>query len=204
MIRNRILSAALAGTLAAFTVGGAALAAPEGQRQRGSTEHQTEAAAVLGARIAPADAVTAAERIASGRAVKLSMEHENGARLYEVRVASGDQMVTVIIDPSTGAGRAIENQGFLSRLLDRADKDELQAMLQASTTLGQAIAAAEHAAGSGRAVEASWEDDGQAHGYEVEVAREGGSVTKLFVDAASGQARVVGQPALNGNRGQVR
>ncbi len=78
---------------------------------------------------------------------------------------------------------------MLDRVFDREDRAGIQALLKAPTTLGQAVVAAERAAGGGRAVEAAWEGEDRATGYEVEVAQDGGAVPKVFVDAVSGQAR---------------
>jgi uncharacterized membrane protein YkoI len=120
MVRSRTLPAALAAALVLGIAGGAALAQSSQQQQQqqqqqrgrhGERENGAEMAAVLGARVAPADAVAAAERAANGRAVKLSMESENGTRLYEVRVAAADRMVAVKIDPDTGLSAARSGTG---------------------------------------------------------------------------------------------
>ncbi|WP_165943429.1 PepSY domain-containing protein [Roseicella aquatilis] len=198
MTRNRILPALFAGVLAFIAAGGIASAAQNGPR-RGEGENAAEIAAVLGARISPAEAVAAAEHAANGRAVKLSIEDEGGVRLYEVRVAAGNRMFTVKIDPSTGAVRATEADGLVARLLDREDRSELAALQRAPTTLGQAITAAERAAGGGRAVEAAWEGEDAALGYEVEVTRDG-AITRVLVDASTGQARLGDAGAHGGSR----
>lgn len=195
MMRNHVLFAALA---AALTVGAVAVAAEgEGrhrQQQRGPrAEHDdaAETARALGVRVAPGDAVTAAERAASGRAAKVSIEDEHGALLYEVQVVAGDRILSVKIDPATGAVLTKEREGLLARLFGSEDKDEVKALLAAPTTLGQAITVAERAAGGGRAVEAACESERGMRGYEVEVVHSGGGTVRTFVDAASGQARLV-------------
>ena len=205
MMRNRVLTAALAAALTLGAAGtGAAADSDSNHRQqqrspRAERADAAETAEAFGARGAPADAVAAAERAVDGRAAKLSMENENGMALYEVRVAAADRVVSVKIDPATGAVRGTERAGLIARVFDREDWAGIRALQEAPTTLGQAIAAAERAADGGRAVEAAWEGEDHATGYEVEVVREGGAVTKTVVDARSGQARPA-SPERSGHR----
>ncbi|TDH59722.1 hypothetical protein E2C06_25920 [Dankookia rubra] len=191
MRRNNVLFAALA---AALTIGTVAVAAEDGHQRlqqsgrRANHEDAAESAWALGARVAPADAAAAAERAANGRAAKLSMEAEHGTPVYEIKVVAGDRVLSVKIDPATGAVLETEREGLLARLFDAEDDDEVKAVLAAPTTLSQAITAAEHLAGGGRAVDATWEGERRMRGYAVEVVQAGGGIVRTFVDAASGQA----------------
>lgn len=185
---RKIIPAVMAATLAVGALAAPVLAAE--RSQRGENRNDREIAAVRAAAVTPAAAIAAAEQATGGRAIAVAMEDENGAPLYEVRVVAGERMLTLKIDPANGAIRTTERDGLIARLLGREDSAELAAMLRAPTTLTQAIAAAEQA-GGGRAVEASWEDeDGAPAAWEVKVAREGGGMAKVMVDAATGQARL--------------
>lgn len=61
-----------------------------------------EVAAVQRARISLAQAVTAAERGSSGRAIEASMEADRGRAVYEVTVFAENRMREVQVDPQTG------------------------------------------------------------------------------------------------------
>ncbi|WP_160119825.1 PepSY domain-containing protein [Rhodovarius lipocyclicus] len=192
MISRRILPAMLAATL----VVGSTLS-PAFASEREGAESAREVAALRAATVTPAAAIAAAESATGGRAIRIGLEDENGTHLYEVRVAVADRMLTVKIDPASGAVRATERDGLIARLLDREDRDEVAALLRAPTTLAKAIEAAETTAG-GRTIEAGWEAEDGTNGFEVEVMRPDGRVVKVAVDAATGQARAL--PAGGENR----
>jgi uncharacterized membrane protein YkoI len=77
------------------------------------------------------------------------------------------------------------DEGLISKVLDRDDRDEFARLADSSTTLVAAIATAEQHAG-GKAIEASFEDEDGALLFEVEVSKDN-AVHKVMIDSASGK-----------------
>ncbi|HYZ35021.1 MAG TPA: PepSY domain-containing protein [Crenalkalicoccus sp.] len=173
MTRIRILPATLAVALAFAAAGGVALAAENGQ-QRG--ERATETAAVLAARITPADAIRAAEARAGGRATEFGIENRNGALSYEVIVATATGATKLNVDPTTGAATPSTEQ------VRRAGSPT-----PVSTVgLAAAVAAAEQAAGGGRTTEADPVTVNGQPAFQVHVAS-AAEAKRVTVSGANGQ-----------------
>ncbi len=61
-------------------------------------------------------AIAAAQQQVGGKASKAELEDENGKLAYSVEVVSGDKVMDVKVDPSTGK--------VLSAQVDKADREE--------------------------------------------------------------------------------
>jgi uncharacterized membrane protein YkoI len=105
-----------------------------------------------------AEAIRIAEQESGGRARKAELEQDRGVDVYEIKTVSKDKSATVFVDLSSGKVVRVEGAGFLSGVFEREDNREDQAELARlealSTTLVDAIAAAERETG-GRAIDAS-------------------------------------------------
>lgn len=182
MIRSALtFSAFVLTTTLAFSQTGTQSAAPHGTRG-----HQAHDAQDLGraqaAKVPLLQAVETAEAKGPGRAVDAEFKVERGTAQYEIKVLSSDSKLTEHhVDATSGQIVKSEShpvEAFFSRLKP-AD------VQSASTTLRQAIKAAELKAG-GRAVEAEVDREGSGLRYEVIVAT-GGRTQKVRV-APDGQA----------------
>lgn len=178
MFRSKIIPFAAA---AAMACGLAATAYAES----GSHENSKETAIVLGAKTSIAQAIAAAEQQSLGRALRIDVEKENGAYLYEVKTASADKISKVFIDPMSGRVVHVADEGLLARLLDRDDKAEFDKLTTAPTTLAAAVAAAEQHVG-GKAVEAGLDDDNGALFFKIAVARDN-AIHHVRIDSTSGK-----------------
>src|SRR5918994_1698559 len=85
-------------------------------------------------------AIQTAEKAQGGqaRAVDAEFDHDDGKSLYEIKVMSGDQVMTYHIDAVSGQSTKSEEQGALADFLgvNKVDPAKLNA---AQTTLAQAI-----------------------------------------------------------------
>lgn len=96
MNRQTLITALVAGTLAAGGIGGLAYA-----KERG--ESRTDEAAVLSAaKITMSEALTAAEQAVGGKAVGSGIEDQDGTVLYEVTILKDGARQKVLIDPQSG------------------------------------------------------------------------------------------------------
>jgi uncharacterized membrane protein YkoI len=177
MIRSKILPATMAAVFV-LGAGGAAVAS--------SDEHEggREIAAVLAAKTSVAEAIAAAEQHAGGRAMKIDIEKDNGAYVYEIKTVSKDKITEVLVDPASGKVVRTDDEGLIARIFDSEDRDELAKLTTSSTTLAAAIATAEQHTG-GKAIEARVDDDDTML-FKVEVAK-GNTVHKVMVDGATGK-----------------
>jgi uncharacterized membrane protein YkoI len=178
MFHSKILPAALAAVIA-VGASGAAFAAT------GGNEEGQETAAVLGAKTSVAQAVAAAEQQTGGRAMKIDVERENGAYLYEVKTVSKDKVYEVFVDPASGQVVRTDDEGLIAKVFDREDQDEFSKLGASSTTLAQAIATAEQHTG-GKAIEASFDNEDGTMLFEIEVAKDN-AVHKVMIDSANGK-----------------
>lgn len=192
MRKRNILMTTLAGTLALGGLGGA-YAASNGDKVDG--EEAAEIAAVMSASNSLGDAVRLAEAETNGKAFEAGMEDKDGNAVYEIRTVAGDVVRELSIDPATGKVLESDEEGMFSKLM--RDDEELAGFAAATTSLGDAITAAEQATG-GKAIEAEMDDDAANSAYEVEVAAADGSVVKVTVDGASGKVLASG-PLDNDN-----
>ena len=178
MIRSKILPAAMA---AVFALGatGSALASSE--------EHEggREVAAALAAKTSVAEAIAAAEQHSGGRAMKIDMDKDNGAYVYEIKTVSKDKITEVLVDPTSGKVMRTDDEGLIARIFDSEDEDELARLAATSTTLAAAIATAEQHTG-GKAIEARVDDDDDTMLFKVKVAKDN-AVHKVMVDGATGK-----------------
>jgi uncharacterized membrane protein YkoI len=178
---------------AVFALGtsGAAFAAT------GENENGQEAAAVLGAKTSVGQAIAAAERQTGGRAMKIGVEKEKGAYLYEVKTVSKEQVAVVFVDPASGQVVRTENEGLIARIFDLEDEDGFSELADPSTTLAAATATAEQHIG-GKAIEASFDDEDGTLLFEVEVA-EDDTVQKVTIDSANGEVLKVATAEVGGH-----
>ena len=133
-------------------------------------------------RISLTQAIETAAREGNGRAIDAEFDVENGRGEYEVKVLGQDTLVSYVIDADTGAVKKMENERieqFFTRLTP-------QDLLNAQTTLTQAVGIAEQRAG-GRALDIEAEREGEHIAYEVTVVRPDGSSQELRIDGMSGQ-----------------
>jgi uncharacterized membrane protein YkoI len=178
MLRFRIVPAVIA---AAFTLaaGGAAFASPEGH------EGGREIAAMLAAKTSAAEAIATAEQQTGGRAMKIDIEKDNGAYLYEIKTMSQDKISEVFVDPDSGKVVRSDDKGLFARFFDDEDREEFAKVAAAPTTLAAAIATAEQHTG-GKAIEARVDDDDDTVVFKIEVAKDN-VVHKVMVDGATGK-----------------
>lgn len=175
------LSAFALTTTLALAQTGTQTSAPHGTK--GHRAHDAQALQTLhGAKVPLLTAVETAENKGPGRAVDAEFKLERGMAQYEVKVLGSDgKLMEHHVDATSGEIIKSEShpiEAFFTRLKP-AD------VQNASTTLRQAITAAEQKAG-GRAAEAEVEREGNGLRYEVTVAT-GGRTQKVRV-GADGQA----------------
>ncbi|SKA25613.1 Uncharacterized membrane protein YkoI [Enhydrobacter aerosaccus] len=178
MYRSKLTMAAMA-TVIALGAAGTAFA------ETGEHEDNKEVGVVLGAKTAPSQAIATAEQKTGGRAVRIDVEKENGVYLYEIKTMTPDKVANVFVDLVSGQVVRVDNEGPITKLLDRDDKDELARLAAAPTTLPAAIAAAEQHVG-GKAIEASFDDENGTILYKVAVAKDS-IVHHLTVDSTTGK-----------------
>jgi uncharacterized membrane protein YkoI len=178
MLRFRIVPAVIA---AVFTLaaGGAAFASSEGH------EGGREIAAMLAAKTSAAEASATAEQQTGGRAMKIDIEKDNGAYLYEIKTMSQDKISEVFVDPDSGKVVRSDDKGLFARFFDDEDREEFAKVAAAPTTLAAAIATAEQHTG-GKAIEARVDDDDDTVVFKIEVAKDN-VVHKVMVDGATGK-----------------
>ncbi|HZP93674.1 MAG TPA: PepSY domain-containing protein [Burkholderiales bacterium] len=178
MFRRKILPLAIAAVLAT----GAASAV---FASHGNSDDRQEAAAAQSATVSLAQAVAAAEKHSSGYAISAGMEQKRGTFRYQVKTLTKDRESEILIDPTTGAVIGTQREGVVERLLEREDRAELAKLQSGKTTLAGAISAAEQASG-GKAFEAAFENENGTAGFQIEVAKNGGT-QRFLVEAATGK-----------------
>lgn len=190
MLRSRIIPATMAAVIA-LGAAGAAFAAS------GENENHQEISAVLGANTSVAQAIATAEQHTGGRAMKISIQEEKGAYVYDVKTVSNDKIVEVFIEPTTGQVVRAEDEGLIAKVFDGEDQKEFAKLAASSTTLSAAIAAAEQNTG-GKAIEAGFDNQNGAMVFEVEVAKDN-AMHKVMIDGASGKVLSVAAAADGDN-----
>ncbi len=152
-----------------------------------SEEHENgqEIAAVLGAKTSVAQAIAAAEQKTGGRAMKIDVEKEKGAYLYEVKTVAKDKISEVFVDLVSGQVTRTDDEGLIARIFDREDRDELAKLAALPTTLAAAIATAEQHTG-GKAIEARFDDENGALLFKVEVAKDN-TTQRVKIDGVTGK-----------------
>jgi uncharacterized membrane protein YkoI len=131
-------------------------------------------------------AIQAAEKAQGGqaRAVEAGFEREDGKPQYDIKVMSGDKVMTYYIDAATGQATKSEEQGVLADLFG-VDKVDPVRLTGAQTTLSQAIGIAEQNT-NGKAIEAKVDEESSGVRYEVTVLV-GDDTRNVEVDGTSGQ-----------------
>jgi uncharacterized membrane protein YkoI len=131
-------------------------------------------------------AIEAAEKAQGGqaRAVDAEFEREDGKSQYEIKVMSGDRVMTYHIDAASGNSTKSEEQSRLADFLgiNEVDPAKLNA---AKTTLAQAIGIAEQNT-NGKAMEAEIDEEGGGIQYAVTVLV-GDDTREVEVDGSTGQ-----------------
>lgn len=111
MLRSRLVPAAM---VAVITLGGGGLAlAGSGGREADSRQ---EIRAVLSAKTSLSQAIAIAEQKIGGKAVETGFENRNGAMAYEVKIAKGTSIQTVLVALDTGK--------IITEKTVRTDRDE--------------------------------------------------------------------------------
>ena len=179
MRTKAFLTALLASSALTAAVTGAVYASGSGKDHADARE----IAALAAAPVTLTQAIGTAEKESGGQALEAEAEREDGRLVYEVTTLVDGKLYEFEIDPQSGA--------ILEKEVEEAEDDEVPT--GKIIDIATAMTAAE-AAGNGQAIEAEFEtEDGRAL-YEVEV-MSGQSVTKILVDAESGQV-----VALEGSR----
>lgn len=188
MRRSNLIPAAIAVIFAIVTTG-AAFASSSDKEKAG------EVAAALSAKIPAVQAIAVAEQQTGGRALKIDVENEKGTYLYEIKTASRDKVAAVFVDPATGKVVRVEDEGLISRVFEREDRDAVAKLKGLQTTLGTAITLAEQRT-DGKAIEAEYGDEDDRAVFEVEVAKDD-ALHKVEIDAASGEVTKVSPAEKN-------
>lgn len=184
MRNSRLIPAAIAAILALGAAGTAF--AESGEHENGEKKEMT---AVVGAKTSVAQAIAAAEQKTGGRALKVDIEKEKGAYLYEVKTISKDKVSEVFVDLTSGAVTRTDDEGLIARMFDRRDQDELARLSASSTTLATAVATAEQHVG-GKAIEAGFDAENGALIFKIKVAKDN-AVHRVVVDSTTGKVMQV-------------
>ncbi len=178
MFHFKVIPAALAAVVAL----GATQAA---FAKSGEHENGKEIAAVLGAKTSAAQAIAAAEQKTGGRAMKIDVEKEKGAYLYEVKTVAKDKISEVFVDLTSGQVVRTDDEGLIDRIFDRGDRDEFAKLAALPTTLAAAIATAEQHT-SGKAIKAGFDDENGALLFKIEIAKDN-TTQRVKIDSATGK-----------------
>jgi uncharacterized membrane protein YkoI len=191
-----ILTAALAGLLAAGSIAAGVPAAESGQS--GERDDAAEIAAMTAARTSLADAIRLAEAETGGRAFKAGMESDGEKSQYEIATMAGDTLSETTIDAASGKVIGSSREGFFAKLL--RDDDDTARLDMARTGLLDAVTAAEQTAG-GKAIEAGMTERATAPVYAVDVfPGTGAGLVRVKIDAVSG--KVLGTGPADGQKGE--
>jgi uncharacterized membrane protein YkoI len=155
--------------LASLLVGSAAFAGPK-------EDYDT----LSKAKHSLADAITAAEKSAGGKALEGKFETERGVSKYEVTVVQNGKRDILNVDPTTGQATKGKESNVGSD-----DQREAQVIAGAKTSLASAIAAAEQQSG-GKATEASLENAKDSPVYEIKLAN-GDKTQTVRIDVNTGK-----------------
>lgn len=178
MFRSKFLPMVL-GTAVALGAAGCALANTE------HDEHSREMAAALAAKISPVQAIAKAEKQSGGRAVKIDIDRKEGAYVYDVKTVSKDKVESVLVDPDSGKIFRSHERGWLSKILDDEDSDEIASLTSSPTTLTAAITTAQQNVG-GKAFEARFDDEHDHLRIKVKVAKDA-TVHRVTIDGTDGK-----------------
>ena len=94
MKRTKLLNVAIAGVLAASTLGVA--------YAKNNETRTNEAAVIANAKVTLAQAIATAEQQIGGKAVGTGIEEQHGSVAFEVEVLKDGQKHKVLVDPQTG------------------------------------------------------------------------------------------------------
>jgi len=137
------------------------------------TDEASEVAFILSAKHSLIDAITTAEKRATGKALEANLEVEDGKAYYEVTTLSKTGLFEAKIDANTGM--------VLSAQPEDGDDEAGERLSPTGMSITEAVKAAEAAAG-GKAMEAELEDQDGIRIFEVELASADGSVKTVAVN----------------------
>jgi uncharacterized membrane protein YkoI len=167
--------AMLAAFAASAVVGGAAWGA----------NTQKEAQQLDSAKVSMTDAIRRAEREANGKAVsvdyKAGHKGEEGAYAVKVLTMDNSKLVGYRIDAATGKIVSAGNEP-VEKVFTRVKPEEIAS---AQTSLNSAIDEAQRESG-GKATYAAVERNNDHVRYEVKLAKDDGSMSKVLIDGATG------------------
>ena len=186
-IRQPLTTALLVGLLLSTTpVLAAQLNAPAAvQEIKPAHASKTELEAFDQVKVPITSAISAADKHADGsKVIDASFDAGNGKPVYKVKTYQSNSVWEGIVDAQSGR---IVGLGTTTResQLDQEDKAELTGLQHATTTLAQAVDAAERR-GAGNAIRAGLEETNGKIVYEVLVVKNG-STQKVVIDPKTGQ-----------------
>ena len=186
MLRTKIVPIAMAAVIAVgSTVGVAAEQNSGGKAIQSEYALKSAVSAFEKAKITIANAISIAERHGSGgKTIDVVFDLNKGAPVYKVKTYQNNAVWEGMIDAQSGK---VVGSGTTTpeAKLDQEDKAELAGLQKATTTLAQAVKAAE-TYDTGKAMSAGLEETNGKIVYEVTVVKSG-SARKLVVDPNSGQ-----------------
>ena len=134
---------------------------------------------VQAAQVSLADAVTAAQSAAAGKAIYGKYDTRDNAGVYEIVVVSEGKTNTMDVDPATGKAIKAKREEA-----GKTDKKGAMTIEKAQVGLSAAISTAEME--GGKALEAMLDTKKNATAYEVEVAN-GDKTSTVWVDVNTGK-----------------
>lgn len=195
MKRSKLALAATSGLVGLSLLAGVAARA----ESHGKANDATEVQQFLGAKVAIADAVKAAEGATGGKAVSAEFDSDKAGAYFDVETLSGDKYQDVKV--SATDGKVLGTTEDKAEAGDKSDANELAALGQMKMTLTDVIAKAEkESGGKVMAVGYSSEDEGNATAIiEIEVAKADGTTQALAMNPADGTLKAVAGHEQNGD-----
>jgi uncharacterized membrane protein YkoI len=191
IVKSALPSAFAALLLAASpaAIAAAPAASPAGHPAASETanehENKVELKTFDQAKISLADAIAAAEKSSSGKALGASFEDFHGKPAFHIRTTHRNGIWEGMVDAASGQ---VIGQGKTTpqNKIDREDQAEISAVEGGKTTLAAAVRTAEQKL-SGKAMDAEVEERGGKVVYDVEILANG-AVKKTSIDLSTGQA----------------
>jgi len=143
-----------------------------------------EADTLAKAKLSITSAISAAETASGGKVMEIDLDEEKDAPVFEASVFTGGQLKHYKIDATSSTGVAVENKSLKAKV-DFEGKAEKEAIMQAKTSMQDAIATVEKDTG-GKAYKAEVEVEDKRSEYVIEVVANGKEMKK-FVDAGTGK-----------------
>ena len=143
---NRLL---LLSTSLVLTLGGAVA----GQAAPARLTQATELAAIQTAKIAPAQAIVAAEHYTGGRAIGFGMGRDDGVPRYAVQTLVGKRVKLAYVDPALGTVNRVTDEGRFDQVFHGARYTALEDLALRKANLADAVSGAARDSG-GRVLDA--------------------------------------------------